>query len=88
MRTGLKMASTGMSPIGASVLRLVSRSDVALPALDRHLHRDLGPLVEGADHVVGVEHLDVVAGLDLAGGDLAGAARAQLDLLGALAVHP
>ena len=41
--------------------------DVALAGVDRELHADLGALVEGAEHEVGVEDLDVADGVDVAG---------------------
>ncbi len=61
--------------------------DVALAGVDRELHADLGALVEGADHVVGVEDLDVADASDVAGRDDAGAGLAQRHALRALALH-
>ena len=61
--------------------------DVALAGADRELHADLGALVEGAEHEVGVEDLDVADGVDVARRDGAGAGLAQRHALRALALH-
>ena len=60
---------------------------VALAGVDRELHADLGALVERAEHEVGVEHLDVADGLDVAGGHGAGALLLHHHALGAFALH-
>jgi DNA-directed RNA polymerase subunit alpha len=38
--------------------------NVALAGSDGELHADLGPVVQGADHEVGVQDLDVADGAD------------------------
>src|SRR5262249_30154626 len=49
------------------IFRTVLRGgDIALAAFDGEFHRQIGALVEGADHEVRIEDLDVVAGVDLA----------------------
>jgi hypothetical protein len=46
---------------------LRSAGDIALAGVDGELHADFRALVEGADHMLGVEDLDVADGLDVAG---------------------
>ena len=62
--------------------------DVALAGLDRELHADLGALVEGAEHELGVEDLHVADGVDVARRDGAGAGLAKRHALRAVALHP
>ena len=60
---------------------------VAAAELDGQLHAELGALIERADDQIGVHDVDVMAGLDLAGADLAGAGRGQHHALWPLAMH-
>jgi hypothetical protein len=60
---------------------------VALAGVDRELHPHRGAVVQRAEHVVGVQDLDVGRGFDLAGGDRSGARGAQGHALGAFGVH-
>ena len=46
--------------------------DIALAVLDGQFHLERGALVERADHQIRVHDLDVMAGLDHAGGHFAG----------------
>src|SRR5690606_21705288 len=63
------------------------RSDVALAVLDGQLHAHRGAVVEGADHVIRVQHLDVRRDVDLTGGHRAGAGGAQGHALRPFGVH-
>ena len=70
------------------VLGTVRRGgDVTLADVDGELHAELHAIVQRADHKVGVHHLDVVAGLDLASGNLARAGGGEHHPLGAFTVH-
>ena len=71
-----------------SIFRTVALGrHIALAVVDGELHADFSALVERADHVVGVEDLDVANRLDVAGGDDARALLAHDHALGAVAVH-
>ena len=61
--------------------------DIALAVLDGQFHAHRGTLVQRADHVVRVQHLDVRRDVDLAGGYGTGARGAQGHALGAFSVH-
>src|SRR3546814_19397717 len=68
------------------VLRTVlGRRHVALAGVDRQLHVDARAVVQRAQHQRGVHDLDVMTGLDLAGGHLARPLGAQTHALGSLA---
>ena len=71
MRIGENSESIGITPTG--VLRGLVALGVARSRgrCRRQLHAQLGALGAGADHVVGVQDLDAVGELDVAGGDLA-----------------
>src|SRR5690606_38230533 len=60
---------------------------VAEAALDLQPHVDRGVLGQVADHVVGVEHLDVVVGLDVGGGNRARAGFGQAQAGGLAGAH-
>ena len=38
------------------------RGDIALAGIDRQFHVEIDPVVKGADHMVGVENLDIGIG--------------------------
>ncbi len=61
--------------------------DIALAERDGELHADLGALVEGADHEIGVQHFDVCTGGDVAGGDDARALLRERHALRAFGVQ-
>ena len=75
----MKIASTGMTPIGSCLGALGGQvADAALDGqvhLDRHVVR-----VEGHQHQLGVDDLDVGRLGDVGGGDRAGAALDQAEL--------
>jgi len=64
------------------------RRAVAAPALDAQRHRELPRLGEVGDHQVPVHDLDVVIGLNVAGGHRTRALLVQPQLRGIARVHP
>ena len=69
------------------VRAVLGARDVALAVLDGQFHVDVRPVVQGADHQARGHHLDVVTGVDLAGGHLARAVGPQPHALRPFAVH-
>src|SRR5581483_5595402 len=61
--------------------------DIALAGGDGELHAEIHLLVQGAEHQVGIEDLDIGGGLDVAGLDLARALLAQGYALGTFGMH-
>ena len=61
--------------------------DIALAGIDGELHADLGALVEGAEHQLGVQDLHVANRVDVASGDSAGAGLAKRHALRAFTLH-
>ena len=62
--------------------------DIALTDVGGQLHVERRALVEVADHQIGVHHLDVAGGGDVAGGDFGRAGGGELEALRPLALHP
>ena len=69
------MASIGMVPTGALFVLVALGRHVAAAGLDRQLDVQLALFRQGGDVLLGIEDLDVGAGLDVAGRDDALALR-------------